>query len=138
MKKVLLAFGLIGGIALAKPEIVIKDPWVRLMPPTSKVSAAYMEIENKGDSKDMLIWAKSSVSKITQLHKTINKNGVMKMVRVKYMLIKPKQTFVLKPGGYHIMLIDLKHPLKKGEKVTLWLKFKYSGMKKVIAPVEDR
>jgi copper(I)-binding protein len=53
-------------------------------------------------------------------------------------VIKPGQTIILKPGGYHIMLIDLKHPLKKGEKVTIWLKFKYSGMKKIIAPVENR
>ena len=138
MKRLLLAVGLVSGVALAKPDIVIKDPWVRLMPPTSKVSAAYMRIENKGDSKDVLLWAKSSVSKITQLHKTINSNGIMKMVRVKKFTINPKQTLVLKPGGYHIMLIDLKHPLKKGEKVTLWLKFKYSGIKKVVAPVEDK
>ncbi len=138
MKRLLLAVGLVSGVALAKPDIVIKDPWVRLMPPTSKVSAAYMRIENKGDSKDVLLWAKSSVSKITQLHKTINSNGIMKMVRVKKFTINPKQTLVLKPGGYHIMLIDLKHPLKKGEKVTLWLKFKYSGIKKIVAPVEDK
>ncbi|MGC9286488.1 MAG: copper chaperone PCu(A)C [Hydrogenobaculum sp.] len=138
MKKLMLAVGLLSGVALAKPDIVIKDPWVRLMPPTSKVSAAYMKIENKGNSEDMLLWAKSSISKITQLHKTINSNGIMKMVRVKKFTIKPKQTLILKPGGYHIMLIGLKHPLKKGEKVTLWLKFKYSGIKKVVAPVEDK
>ncbi|MGC8649907.1 MAG: copper chaperone PCu(A)C [Hydrogenobaculum sp.] len=138
MKKLVLAVGLLSGVALAKPDIVIKDPWVRLMPPTSKVSAAYMKIENKGNSEDMLLWAKSSISKITQLHKTINSNGIMKMVRVKKFTIKPKQTLILKPGGYHIMLIGLKHPLKKGEKVTLWLKFKYSGIKKVVAPVEDK
>ncbi|MGC9143778.1 copper chaperone PCu(A)C [Hydrogenobaculum sp.] len=138
MKKLVLAVGLLSGVALAKPDIVIKDPWVRLMPPTSKVSAAYMKIENKGNSEDMLLWAKSSISKITQLHKTIKSNGIMKMVRVKKFTIKPKQTFILKPGGYHIMLIGLKHPLKKGEKVTLWLKFKYSGIKKVVAPVEDK
>jgi len=138
MKKLLLAMALVSGAAFAKPDIAIKDPWVRLMPPTSKVSAAYMKIENKGNSEDVLLWAKSSISKITQLHKTITKNGMMKMVRVRKFVIKPGQTFILKPGGYHIMLIDLKHPLKKGEKVTLWLKFKYSGMKKVIAPVEDR
>ncbi|MGC8677021.1 MAG: copper chaperone PCu(A)C [Hydrogenobaculum sp.] len=138
MKKLVLVVGLLSGVALAKPDIVIKDPWVRLMPPTSRVSAAYMKIENKGNSEDVLLWAKSSISKITQLHKTINSNGIMKMVRVKKFTIKPKQTLILKPGGYHIMLIGLKHPLKKGEKVTLWLKFKYSGIKKVIAPVEDK
>ena len=138
MKKLLLAMALVSGAAFAKPEIAVKDPWVRLMPPTSKVSAAYMKIENKGSSEDVLLWAKSSVSKITQLHKTITKNGMMKMVRVRKFVIKPGQTIILKPGGYHIMLIDLKHPLKKGEKVILWLKFKYSGMKKVIAPVENR
>lgn len=138
MKKLVLAVGLLSSVALSKPNIVIKDPWVRLMPPTSRVSAAYMKIENKGNSEDMLLWAKSSVSKITQLHKTINSNGIMKMVRVKKFEIKPKQTLILKPGSYHIMLIGLKHPLQKGEKVTLWLKFKYSGIKRVIAPVIDR
>lgn len=138
MKKLVLAVGLLSSVALSKPNIVIKDPWVRLMPPTSRVSAAYMKIENKGNSEDILLWAKSSVSKITQLHKTINSNGIMKMVRVKKFEIKPKQTLILKPGSYHIMLIGLKHPLQKGEKVTLWLKFKYSGIKRVIAPVIDR
>jgi copper(I)-binding protein len=138
MKKLVLAVGLLSSVALSKPNIVIKDPWVRLMPPTSKVSAAYMKIENKGNSEDILLWAKSSVSKITQLHKTINRNGIMKMVRVKKFEIKPKQTLILKPGSYHIMLIGLKHPLQKNEKVSIWLKFKYSGIKKVIAPVIDR
>ncbi len=134
----MLALGLISGVALAKPDIIIKDSWVRLISSSMKMSAAYMTIENKGDSKDILIWAKSSISKITQLHKTVDKNGIMKMVRVKYMTINPKQALILKPGGYHIMLIGLKHPLEKGKKVTLWLKFKYSGMKKVVAPVENR
>jgi len=53
-----MAMALVSGVTFAKPEIVIKDPWVRLMPPTSKVSAAYMKIENKGSSEDELLWAK--------------------------------------------------------------------------------
>lgn len=138
MRKIFVFLTFISSLAFAKPNIVIKDPWVRLMPPISNVSAAYMQIENTGDSKDILLSAKSSVSGITELHKTINKNGVSKMVRVREFIIKPKQVFILSPGGYHLMLINLKHPLKQGEKVTLWLKFKYSGVKKVIAPVEKR
>lgn len=138
MKKLLVGLAVISSIAFAKPEIVVKNPWVRLMPPTSHVSAAYMEIENKGNSPDILMGAKSSVSHITQLHETINKNGMSKMVRVKEFVIKPHQTLVLKPGGYHIMLIRLKHPLKAGEKVTLWLRFKHSGLKKIEAHVENK
>ncbi len=138
MKKLILGLAVLSSMALAKPEIVIKKPWVRLMPPTSHVSAAYMEIENKGNSPDTLISAKSSVSYITQLHETINKNGMSKMIRVRGLVIKPHQTFVLKPGGYHIMLIKLKHPLKAGGKVTLWLRFKHSGVKKIEAPVENK
>ncbi|MFN3976617.1 MAG: copper chaperone PCu(A)C [Aquificaceae bacterium] len=132
MKKALLGSILLTGLALAQPKIEVKDAWVREVPPTSKMSAAYMIIENKGNEADKLIEASNNASKITEIHETIGG----KMRRVNALEIPAGSKVELKPGGYHIMLINLNKPLKEGEKVEITLKFEKSGEIKVEAPVK--
>ncbi len=117
-------------------NITIKNPWVLLMPPNHYVSFAYMDIENLGESEDELIDAKSSISSAAQLHEIININGKSKMISVKSFDIKPKQTLSLKPNDKYILLIGLKHPLKLGEKINIWLYFKHAGVKTITAIVK--
>jgi len=118
-------------LALAQPEIEVKDPWVRLVPPNAKSTAAYMKIENKGTEADRLVDASNNVSKITELHETVEG----KMRRVKAIEVPAGKTVELKPGGLHVMLINLKEPLKEGQTVEITLKFEKSGEIKVQAPV---
>ncbi|MEN3028882.1 MAG: copper chaperone PCu(A)C [Aquificaceae bacterium] len=132
MKKLLLAGVLFGGAVFAQPKIEVKDAWVREVPPTSKMSAAYMIIENKGNQPDKLVDAKNNASEITELHETMEG----KMRKVKAIEVPANGKTELKPGGLHVMLINLKKPLKEGETVELVLKFEKSGEIKVNAPVK--
>ncbi len=131
MRKALFGI-LLASIAFAAPKITVKDAWVREVPPTSKMSAAYMVIENTGDEPDRLIDASNNASKITELHETVDG----KMRRVKAIDIPANGKAELKPGGLHIMLIDLNKPLKEGENVDITLKFEKSGEMKITAPVK--
>jgi len=128
-----LFLGLSGlGLALAQPKIEVKDQWVRLVPPNAKNTAAYMKIENKGTEADKLVDASNNVSKITELHETVGG----KMRRVDAIVIPAGKTVELKPGGLHVMIIDLKEPLKEGQTVEIILRFEKSGEIKVQAPVK--
>ncbi len=131
MKRMLLSGLLLAGLSFAQPKIEVKDAWVREVPPTSKMSAAYMVIENKGKEADRLVDASNNVSEITELHETVEG----RMRRVKAIEIPAGGKVELKPGGLHIMLINLKKPLKEGDTVELTLKFEKSGEVKVQAPV---
>lgn len=132
MKKVLLGNLLLTGLVLAQPKIEVKDAWVREVPPTSKMSAAYMVIENHGKEADKLVDVSNNASKITEIHETVGG----KMRRVKALEIPAQGKVELKPGGYHMMLINLDKPLKEGESVEITLKFEKSGEIKIQAPVK--
>ena len=131
MRKLILSGVLLSGLVFAQPKIEVRDAWVREVPPTSKMSAAYMIIENKGKEADRLVDASNNVSEITELHETVEG----KMRRVKAIEVPAGGKVELKPGGLHIMLINLKKPLKEGDKVELTLKFEKAGEIKVQAPV---
>ncbi len=128
---------LIASAVFAGPRIEIKDPWVRLVPPVSTMSAAYMEIVNSGDQSDKLVGVETDISKKAEIHTTLMENGTAKMRHVKEIEIPAGGSVKLRPGGYHIMLIDLKDPLKESQKVTIKLKFLKSGEVKVEAPVKS-
>ncbi|MFN3813370.1 MAG: copper chaperone PCu(A)C [Aquificaceae bacterium] len=131
MKKLLLGL-IVSGVSLAAPKIEVKDAWVREVPPTSSMSAAYMVIENKGDEPDKLIDASTKIAKAVEIHETVGG----KMRRIKVLEIPAGKSVELKPGGYHIMLINLLEKPKEGQKVDLALKFEKSGEIKVSAPVK--
>jgi len=121
------------------PDIKISNPWARPSPKMATSGAAYMIIENKGGEDDTLIGAESDVSNDTEIHEmVVDENNVMHMkpVEGQRLTIPAKGKVELKPGGYHIMLINLKHQLKEGEIVHLTLQFEKSGEMKVEAPVK--
>ena len=82
-----------------------------------------MEIKNLSDKEMVLVGAENNASRVTELHTHIEENGMKKMVQIKEIRIAPKSTAVLKRGGDHIMLIDLKKPLKVGDTVNIKLIF---------------
>jgi periplasmic copper chaperone A len=117
-------------------SIHIAAPWSRATPTAASSGAAYMTITNKGDKPDRVNCVSSDVSKTCQIHTMTMDNGVMQMRPVEGGLeIKPGETVALKPGGFHVMLMDLAHPLKQGDKVTLTLKFDNAGTIKVDYPI---
>lgn len=135
MKRLALV-AVLSGIALAQPKVEVENPWVREVPPTSTMSAAFMTIKNTGKEEDSLVGAETKVSKYVELHQTVKEGEVMKMVKVDRIRVPAGSSVRLEPSGLHIMLIDLQKPLKAGEKVELVLHFEKSGKVKVVAPVK--
>ena len=113
----------------------IGDPYVRLVPPNAPASAAFMVISNSGGAERKLLAAQSPVAKTVELHTHINDQGVMKMRQVPSIAIKANGQTELKPGSYHIMLIDLKQALNEGDAVPLTLTFDDGSSQQISAPV---
>ena len=99
-----------------------------------KNSGAYGEIQS--NTYDRLIQASSSVAAVVELHEHINDDGIMRMRKVKGGLaLEPNQSMIMKPGGYHIMLISLHKPLKAGDTMDLSLKFGSGKLIELSIPV---
>lgn len=114
--------------------IAVGDPYVRLMPPGAKATAAFMVLKNAGDKDAKLVKAESTAAKAVELHTHINDGGVMRMRQVPAIAIKAKGETALKPGSYHVMLID-PAAMKEGEKIAITLGFADGSMAKIEAPV---
>lgn len=132
---IVLAVFLMVGIALASPRIVVEEGWVRVVPPVSKMSAAFMVIRNEGDESDYLVGARSEVAKVVEIHRTFMEDGVMKMRKLERVPVPAGGSVELKPGGIHVMLIGLKKTLKSGQTVEITLIFKKSGEVSIEVPV---
>ena len=117
-------------------QISVIDPYVRLAPPGAKATAAFMIVRNTSDKEIQIVKANSPSANATELHNHTNDGGVMRMRQVKEIALPAKGEAVLKPGGYHVMLIDMKAPLKEGDKVAITLGFSDGGTKTIEAPVK--
>ena len=97
-------------------------------------SGAYGEI--RSTSIDRLIKVNSSATSVVELHEHINDNGVMRMREAKAgFAINPSAPMVMKPGGYHIMLIGLQAPLEAGTTIELTLEFESGKTFDLTVPV---
>lgn len=124
MKKLILStVFLMLSSAAGAATVEVKDAYVRLMPPTQKVTGAFMTLVNTSDSVRAAVSAKSSVSEVSELHNHINNNGVMQMRQVDKIEVPAGGSTELKPGGYHVMLINLTKPLQLGQMVDITLNF---------------
>ncbi len=135
MKKTLLGL-LVAGTALFASSIEVKDSYVRATPPGLPNSAAFMTVVNTSDKDVAIVKATSKVSKVVELHTHDMKDGVMKMYQVPKIDVAANSETVLKPGGFHIMLIGLYNPLKVGENVELTLELSNGETKTITAPVK--
>ncbi len=136
----LLAAVLVSGVAFAHDyqlkTLRVIDPFTRATPPGAKVAGAFMSIENQGKEADRLVGATSPVAGLVQIHEMAMDGAVMTMHAVKGIDLKPGATVELRPGGYHVMLEDLKQPLKQGDQIPLTLTFEKAGSIEVRVKVE--
>ena len=117
-------------------SIHISQPWSRATPKGASAAAGYMTITNKGAEPDRVNCVSSDAAAECQIHTMTMQDGVMKMRPVEGGLeILPGQTVTLKPGGLHMMLLDLKHPLEAGGNMKATLKFDHAGTVDVEYPV---
>jgi copper(I)-binding protein len=118
-------------------QIHVMDPYVRLAPPNAPATGAFMVIKNHGSKEAKVVMADNPASKVTELHTHLNEGGVMKMRQVKDIAIPAGGEAVLKPGSLHVMLIDMKAPLKEGDVVPITLGFDDGSRKTVDVPVKN-
>ena len=117
-------------------SIHIALPWARATPKGASAGAGYMTITNKGTTADRVSCVSDDASAQCQIHSMTMEDGVMKMRPVEGGLeIKPGETVTLKPGGFHIMFVDLKHPLEQGRTIKAKLKFDKAGTLDVDYPI---
>ena len=120
----------------ADGDLAVVSPYVRLVPPNAPASGAFMQISNRGSSDRQLVKAESPAARIVELHTHINEDGVMKMRAVSAIEIKAGGQTQLKPDSFHVMLIELRQPLKEGDVVPITLNFDDGTRLKVDAPVQ--
>ena len=102
-------------------QVMVKDPWVRATVPQQMATGAFMQLSAPAESR--LVEVRSSVAGVVEIHEMAMEGNVMKMRAVPGVELPAGKTVELKPGGYHVMLMDLKQPLKKGEAVPIRLRF---------------
>lgn len=124
MKKLnLLALVIMGAFASsAFAQVTVSDAWVRGTVQGQKVTGAFMRLSSAEDTA--VVGVESPVAGVVEIHETRKEGDVMRMRPVGKLDVPAGKTVELKPGGYHIMLMDLKQPLKAGEFVPIKLKVK--------------
>lgn len=117
-------------------SLSVEDAWTRATAGGSKVGAGYLTIHNAGSAADTLVSVATSVAGRGEIHDMTMTDGVMRMRRLADGIEIPAGGSVsLKPGGMHLMLMDLKEPLTEGGRVTLTLTFKSGASGDVVLPV---
>lgn len=112
----------------ATAQIVVKDAWVRATVPHQTATGAFMQITSPVDAT--LVDVQSSAAGIVEIHEMKLVNNVMKMRAVEQVALPAGKPVELKPGGYHVMLMDLKAPVKAGGSIPLTLVFEGKDKKR--------
>ena len=120
--KLLSATLLLACSALQAQTVDVKDAWIRTTVQGQQGTGAFMNITAKDAAR--LVGASSPVAGVVEVHEMKMEGDVMKMRAVPSLDLPAGQTVQLKPGGYHVMMMDLKQPLPKGSTVPLTLRFK--------------
>ncbi|MBP6726595.1 MAG: copper chaperone PCu(A)C [Thauera sp.] len=119
MKKIALA-ALLGLCTLpALAEVTVAEAWVRATVPAQKATGAFMHLKSDADAR--LVSAASPVAGVVEIHEMLMDKDVMKMNRIDGLDLPAGQSVELKPGGYHVMLMDLQAQVKEGDAVPLTL-----------------
>ena len=134
MKHILIAALAWAAAGSALAQVDITSAWARSTVPGQGGTGAFMTIVAKDGGK--LVGAASPVAGVVELHEMAMDNNVMKMRAIPALDLPAGRAVQLKPGGYHVMLLDLKRPLKVGEKVRIELRLETPDGKRITQPVE--
>jgi copper(I)-binding protein len=119
-------------------DLRIENAWSRATPGGAKIGGGYLTIINNGSAADRLIAATTSAAAKVEIHEMSMQGNVMHMQPVKSgVVIEPHKSVSLQPGGYHLMLMNLKMPLKQGDKVPVTLEFEKAGKVDVTLDVQS-
>jgi periplasmic copper chaperone A len=125
-----------GSRSLKAGDLTIEAPWLRATPGSAKVAGGYVRIANGGREPDRLVGASIPLAGRGEVHEMTVTDGIMKMRPIESGLpIPPGGSVELKPGGLHLMFLDLRTGLKPGEEVQGTLVFEKAGTVAVTFPV---
>jgi copper(I)-binding protein len=105
--------------AVAIAQITVTDPWIRATVPQQRATGAFMVLKSAADVR--IVEARSPVAGIVEIHEMKMEGDVMKMRPIPALDVPAGRAVELKPGGYHVMLMDLKGQIKPDDKVPLTL-----------------
>ena len=126
--------GLLAGTAIAADIVRVLDPWARASVPGQKVAGIYMELIPRESLR--LTGVKSPAAETAQVHQMKLENGIMRMRGLPFLDLPAGRAVKLRPGGYHVMLFDLRHSLVPGQKVKLELTFEDRAKRLHQVPIE--
>ena len=119
-----LLCGLLATYAHATKELLIHGAWIREAPPNAMALAGYLTIENSSSAERSLTVVTSPVFEWIELHRTVHDGDVAKMVPQDTIDIPPGGRVELKPGDYHLMLMQPSRALREGDEIPITLEFK--------------
>jgi copper(I)-binding protein len=120
MIRILLAAAALAASSAALAQTAVTDAWVRGTVSGQKATGAFMQLKSAAGAA--LVSAASPVAGVVEIHEMRMEGDVMRMRAIPKLDLPPNRTVELKPGGYHVMLMDLKQPLRKGEVVPITLR----------------
>ncbi|MBN2856272.1 MAG: copper chaperone PCu(A)C [Halothiobacillaceae bacterium] len=138
MKRFLIGSVLLSMSGMAAAAPVISEAWIPEQPPGAMASAVFLDMKNTSDKPEALVKAAAPGFKEVQLHKSIEVNGMHKMIEQKEIAIAPHGETKLAPGGFHIMLIGPEKALVAGETVPVTLSFADGSSETLNVPVKKR
>lgn len=136
LKPVLLVLGLWASISSALGQVKVENAWVRATVPTQRATGAFMTIISTRPVQ--LVSASSPASPTVEIHEMKLEGGVMKMRYVNAIDVSTDRTTELKPGGFHVMLLDLSRPIKEGDEVPIALVFEEKDKKPFTVEITAR
>ncbi len=127
-RSIRLATAILVGLAASAAQaasVEVKDAWVRGTVPGQQATGAFMRITSQTDTA--IVGASSPVAAVTEIHEMRMDGGVMKMRALTRLPLAAGKTLELGPSGYHVMLIKLRQPLRKGDSIPLTLHLERPG-----------
>lgn len=119
MKRITLTLAALALAAAAQAQVNVQDAWVRATVAHQKATGAFMQLTASSDAR--LVEVRSPVAGTVEIHEMALVKDVMQMRAVSGLELPAGKTVELKPGGYHVMLMDLKRQVKEGDMVPLTL-----------------
>lgn len=136
LNKLLLSTIALVPLSMAHAAIDVNDVYARATPPNATTSAVFGTIENTGNDVRTIVSASSQASSVVELHDVIKEGDVMKMRQVNTIDIPANGKTILKPGSLHVMLLDVKAPMKEGDTINVELNFANGEVKVLTVPVK--
>lgn len=134
MKHIIVSAVLVVASSAAAAQVQVKDAWARPALQGQTATGAFMSLTSNDGAR--LVGASSPVAGVVEIHEMVMEGSMMKMRAIPGLDLPPGRSVELKPGGYHVMLMDLKRPLKAGERIPVELRLETKDKRLVTQPIE--